>query len=148
MNSCSLKTPLGPIRIEETDGKITGVAFGSARSNGSSPVLSEAKKQLSEYFSGHRKEFSLPLEAQGTEFQKKVWKALQKIPFGRITTYGDLAKKVGAPKGARAVGSAMGKNPLPILVPCHRVLAQGGKIGGFSGGIALKEKLLSIEGRT
>lgn len=112
------------------------------------PVLTEAERQLTEYFSGARTEFDLPLEPRGSEFQKKVWEALRKIPFGTTRTYLDLAKAVGSSKAVRAVGAANGKNPLSIIVPCHRVIGSNGALAGFAGGLAAKARLLALENRT
>ena len=102
-------------------------------------------QQIIEYLVGKLKEFSLPLDLQGTGFQKKVWKELLNIPYGQIRTYKDIAKAVGIPKGYRAVGGALNKNPIPIIVPCHRVVGSNGQLVGFGGGLALKEKLLELE---
>jgi methylated-DNA-[protein]-cysteine S-methyltransferase len=110
------------------------------------PILLEAERQLEEYFSGTRKEFNLPLEPAGTEFQKKVWQALREIPFGQTRSYLDLAKSIGSVKAVRAVGAANGKNPLSIVVPCHRVLGADGALTGFAGGLEVKAKLLALEG--
>jgi methylated-DNA-[protein]-cysteine S-methyltransferase len=109
------------------------------------PVLLEVERQLSEYFAGKRMSFDLPLEADGTAFQKKVWQALREIPFGRTKSYLDLAKTVGSPKASRAVGAANGKNPLSIIVPCHRVVGADGALTGFSGGLERKAALLALE---
>ena len=108
-------------------------------------VLFEAEKQLFEYFSGKRKTFELEYEFSGTEFQKSVWRELLKIPFGKIKTYGEIAKEIGKPKAGRAVGSACNKNPLPIIVPCHRVIGANGKLTGFACGTEIKEWLLDHE---
>ena len=110
------------------------------------PILLEGERQLEEYFSGTRKEFNLPLEPAGTEFQKKVWRALQEIPFGQTRSYLDLAKSIGSVKAVRAVGAANGKNPLSIVVPCHRVLGADRALTGFAGGLEVKAKLLAHEG--
>jgi methylated-DNA-[protein]-cysteine S-methyltransferase len=114
------------------------------------PVLIEAEKQLSEYFAGTRKDFDLPLKLTGTPFQNNVWRQLQKIPFGVTQTYGELAKKIGNTNASRAVGAANGKNPLSIIVPCHRVIGKTGELTGFAGGLRAKEFLLNWEatGRT
>jgi methylated-DNA-[protein]-cysteine S-methyltransferase len=111
------------------------------------PMLVETERQLTEYFSGTRTEFDLPLEPQGSEFQRKVWQALRKIPFGQTRSYQDLAKAVGAPKASRAVGAANGKNPLSIIVPCHRVVGANGALSGFAGGLEAKAKLLALEAK-
>jgi methylated-DNA-[protein]-cysteine S-methyltransferase len=110
------------------------------------PILLETERQLKEYFAGTRNEFNLPLEPVGTEFQKKVWRALEKIPFGQTRSYLDLAKSIGSAKAVRAVGAANGKNPLSIVVPCHRVIGANGTLTGFAGGLEVKAKLLAHEG--
>jgi len=109
------------------------------------PVLKKAVTQLSDYLDGRRTEFSLPLHFEGTDFQRKVWKQLLAIPFGKTISYSDLAKRAGNPKAMRAAGSANGKNPFCIVVPCHRVIAKDGTIGGYAGGLARKRKLLAVE---
>ncbi len=105
----------------------------------------EAVRQLGEYFDGERKEFSLPLQFNGTPFQKKVWTTLEKIPYGETRSYEWVAEKIGKPKAVRAVGNAVGANPLPIIIPCHRVIRKNGELGGYGYGAAVKEKLLKIE---
>jgi methylated-DNA-[protein]-cysteine S-methyltransferase len=110
------------------------------------PILLETERQLKEYFGGTRKEFNLPLELAGTEFQNKVWQALREIPFGQTRSYLDLAKSIGSAKAVRAVGAANGKNPLSIIVPCHRVVGANGTLTGFAGGLEVKAKLLVHEG--
>jgi methylated-DNA-[protein]-cysteine S-methyltransferase len=111
------------------------------------PVLKETARQLEEYFAGERTEFDVPMELDGTAFQKEVWAELSRIPYGETISYGELARRVGRPKGPRAVGQANGRNPIPIIVPCHRVLAGNG-IGGYGGGLPLKRALLAVEGVT
>ncbi len=111
------------------------------------PILIEAERQLSEYFAGERTEFDLPLEPEGTEFQKRVWQALRNIPFGKTKSYRDLARAVGLPDASRAVGAANGKNPLSIVVPCHRVVGADGSLTGFAGGLETKAALLALEAR-
>src|SRR6476660_1550804 len=110
------------------------------------PVLLKAEQQLREYFEGQRQIFSLDLDFDGTEFQKKVWNALLTIPFGETRSYGDIARQIGNPKSVRAVGAANGKNPIPIIVPCHRVIGSGGDLTGFGGGLERKRWLLEHEG--
>ena len=110
------------------------------------PLLKEGERQLLEYFRGERHTFDLPLAPEGTPFQRGVWKALVEIPWGQTCSYGDIARRVGCPGGARAVGQANRKNPIPILVPCHRVIATDGSLGGYAYGLPLKEKLLELEG--
>jgi methylated-DNA-[protein]-cysteine S-methyltransferase len=104
-----------------------------------------ARIQLAEYFSGERKEFELPLSLSGTEFQVSVLEALQQIPYGETASYGDVAKRIGRPKAVRAVGAANGRNPIPIIVPCHRVIGSSGDLTGFGGGLDTKEALLRLE---
>jgi methylated-DNA-[protein]-cysteine S-methyltransferase len=104
-----------------------------------------AVKQLREYFAGRRAEFDLPLAPEGTEFQRTVWRNLQDIPYGETISYGELAKRVGNPKASRAVGAANGQNPIPIVIPCHRVIGANGKLTGFGGGLPTKEALLALE---
>jgi O-6-methylguanine DNA methyltransferase len=103
-------------------------------------------RELKEYFAGRRKEFSFPLDLRGTEFQKRCWRALLKIPYGKTSSYADIAREVGSPKSFRAVGQANHQNPIAIVVPCHRVITSDGKLGGYGGGLAMKEKLLRLEG--
>lgn len=110
-----------------------------------SPILEEAQKQLTAYLQGKLKKFDLPLATDGTEFQKKVWRALLKIPYGETRSYQDIAADINHPNAARAVGNANGKNPLCIFIPCHRVICASGDIGGYSGGVRYKEKLLAVE---
>jgi methylated-DNA-[protein]-cysteine S-methyltransferase len=105
-------------------------------------------RQLREYFSGRRTEFELPLAPQGTAFQRGVWRQLQEIPYGETISYGELAKRVGNPKASRAVGAANGQNPIPIVIPCHRVIGSNGKLTGFGGGLPTKEALLALERST
>jgi methylated-DNA-[protein]-cysteine S-methyltransferase len=110
------------------------------------PILLETESQLDEYFRGKRKSFSLALDMRGTPFQKDVWEALLGIPFGGTRSYGQLAKQLGNPKATRAVGAANGRNPISIIVPCHRVIGSSGKLTGFAGGLDRKELLLDLEG--
>ena len=109
------------------------------------PVLLEAEKQLNEYFAGKRTSFDLKLDFAGTEFQKKVWKALLEIPFGETRSYGQIARQLGSPNAVRAVGAANGRNPLSIVAPCHRVIGSNGDLTGFAGGLHTKKFLLSME---
>jgi methylated-DNA-[protein]-cysteine S-methyltransferase len=111
------------------------------------PILLEAERQLGEYFAGARAQFELPLDPRGSEFQNKVWRALTKIPFGQTRSYFDVAKTIGSPRACRAVGAANGKNPLPIVIPCHRVIGADGTLTGFGGGLETKKILLALEAR-
>jgi methylated-DNA-[protein]-cysteine S-methyltransferase len=109
------------------------------------PILLETERQLREYLDGKRREFSIPLDVRGTNFQKNVWQALLGIPFGETRTYGQLARQIGRPEASRAVGAANGRNPLSIVVPCHRVIGASGKLTGFAGGLEVKARLLNLE---
>jgi len=147
MPSFSVPSPVGQLTIDERDGRIVAIGWGGAVGGNGSPLLAEAARQLAEYFAGKRTRFELPLGPQGTPFEERVWAAMRAIPYGQTRCYGDLAHDVGS--APRAVGRAIGKNPIPIVIPCHRVLAKGG-IGGYSGdgGLDTKRRLLAIEGAT
>ena len=134
---------LGPITIFEEGGKIISLLFSYSEYSDSSPLLEKAKEEIEEYFQGKRKTFDLPLDAKGTEFQKRVWKELLDIRYGETLSYGEIGDRIGT-KAYRAIGNACGKNPIPILIPCHRVVGKD-NIGGFSLGLDLKRKLLDIE---
>ena len=144
-----LDTPIGRIVLEGDGDVLIGLrlpnAVGHGRRDEESPVLKEAATQLEEYFAGERTEFDLRMELDGTPFQKEVWAELTRIPYGETISYGELARRVGRPKGPRAVGQANGRNPIAIIVPCHRVLASNG-IGGYGGGLKVKRSLLALEG--
>ena len=112
------------------------------------PLLGQAKQQLAEYFAGQRQAFDLPLRMQGTPFQQKVWAALREIPYGETRSYGQIAAQVGNPKASRAVGMANNRNPIAIIVPCHRVIGANGSLTGYAGGLSVKEELLALERRT
>ena len=112
--------------------------------SGTTPVMEEAIGEISEYLNGSRKVFTVPVSPEGTEFQKIVWDAMTDIPYGSTASYGEIAEYIGHPRSARAVGTACGCNPIPIIIPCHRVVASDG-LGGYSGGLAIKKKLLEIE---
>ena len=122
------------------------VRLGLVSENGKHPVLQETEKQLGEYFAGKRKRFSLKLDAKGTVFQNQVWEALRTIPYGETRSYGQIATQIGNARAMRAVGAANGKNPISIIVPCHRVIGASGRLTGFAGGLDVKEHLLSLEG--
>ena len=134
---------LGPITIFEEGGKIISLLFSYSEHSDSSPLLEKAKEEIEEYFQGKRKTFDLPLDAKGTEFQKRVWKELLDIRYGETLSYGEIGDRIGT-KAYRAIGNACGNNPIPILIPCHRVVGKD-NIGGFSLGLDLKRKLLDIE---
>jgi methylated-DNA-[protein]-cysteine S-methyltransferase len=122
------------------------VRLGDLAENDKHPVLVETERQLGEYFGGKRKEFSIALDMRGTKFQKDVWQALRKIPFGETRSYGQLARQMGNPRATRAVGAANGRNPLSIIAPCHRVIGSTGELTGFAGGLDAKSYLLRLEG--
>ena len=107
--------------------------------------FTECKRQLQEYFAGSRREFDIPLAPHGTEFQLQVWEALRSIPYGETTSYGELATRIGRPKASRAVGAANGRNPIPVIIPCHRVIGSSGSLVGFGGGLPTKQHLLALE---
>jgi methylated-DNA-[protein]-cysteine S-methyltransferase len=144
-------TQIGSLTIGVEDGKVTDLLFGSNPTDSrksdaqADPLLVAVFSQLNEYFEGKRRTFDLPLAPEGTPFQLSVWKALQTIPYGETRSYRDIAIQVGNPKAARAVGGANHHNPIAIIIPCHRVIAADGSLGGFGGGLPLKEFLLDLE---
>jgi methylated-DNA-[protein]-cysteine S-methyltransferase len=129
------------------DDRTRRVALPPAERQNRHPMLVEAERQLADYFAGRRRRFTLKLDLRGTPFQKKVWRALLKIPFGEMRTYGEIAKQLGHPNAARAVGAANGKNPVSIVAPCHRLIGSGGRLHGFAGGLKAKAALLKHERR-
>ena len=145
-----LDTPIGQIVLEADGDVLIGLRLpndaGRGRRDEETPVLKEAATQLEEYFAGERTDFDLRTELDGTPFQREVWAALTRIPYGETISYGELARRVGRPKGPRAVGQANGRNPIAIIVPCHRVIGADGSLTGFGGGLDRKEWLLSHEG--
>ena len=139
-------TPIGKITLAEDKGYIVECRLGETQETKEpSPLLKKAKRQLEEYFEGQRKIFNLPLSPQGTLFQQKVWQALQKIPYGETASYKDIALAINHPQAYRAVGMANNKNPIMIIIPCHRVIGCNGKLIGFAGGLNIKQKLLDLE---
>lgn len=129
--------------------KVKGIVTTTKPKSPSTPsekFLAQAQKELNEYFSGKRKKFNVPLDVQGTDFQKKVWNQLSQIPYGETRSYKDVASKIKNPQAMRAVGTANGCNPVSIIVPCHRVIAADGTLGGYEGGLDRKKKLLALEG--
>lgn len=151
-----MKTKVCPLYLVASDKGLQGVYWDRQEVamvkslRGSQPEvqhLARAVGQLEEYFAGKRRTFDLQLDIQGTEFQKRVWAQLQKIPYGKTYSYSDVARRIENPKAMRAVGSANGKNPVCIIIPCHRVIAADGTLGGFGGGLDIKEKLLNLEQR-
>lgn len=146
MPALAFNSPIGPLTLFEDDGMIVAVDWGWPPDSEETPLLVRARDQLEEYFDGRRHDFDLPLAPFGTAFQKRVWEALARIPYGHTRTYGELAAELGS--APRALGGACGRNPLPILIPCHRVLGSDGRLGGYSGmdGIETKRFLLTLEG--
>lgn len=150
-----IDSPVGRLRLVGSDAGLAGVlwekqdpaesGFTLDREELRHPVLVQAAKELREYFAGARREFSVRLDFTGTEFQNKVWRALRSIPFGETRSYGELAAQIGAPKASRAVGAANGRNPIPIILPCHRVIGSSGSLTGFGGGLPMKKQLLAHE---
>lgn len=145
-----IHTKLGNIAIIEEDNKIIAIEINKKIEEEmvqkETPLLKETEKQLLEYLEGRRKTFTVPLNPKGTKFMKQVWTALQEIPYGEVRTYGQIAQTVGKPKAARAVGMANHRNPIPIIIPCHRVIGSNGKLVGYALGIEMKEFLLKLEG--
>jgi methylated-DNA-[protein]-cysteine S-methyltransferase len=141
--------PIGKIGIAEEDGAISRVFFGNGKTAGfniaESPLIRKAAAQLVEYFDGKRKEFDVPLTPRGTDFQISVWKALQNIPFGETRSYKDIAVLIGREKAVRAVGMANNRNPIVIIIPCHRVIGHDGSLTGYGGGLPAKRFLLDLE---
>ena len=147
-------SPVGPLRLIACGEALVGIWFSQGRDaargasglvHSSSPLLARTRAQLGEYFAGERRAFDLPLEPRGTEFQRRVWQRLLHIPYGETTTYGALARELGAPDASRAVGLANGSNPIPIVIPCHRVIGADGSLTGFGGGLPIKAALLELE---
>ncbi len=147
------EAPIGRLVLESDGDVLVGLWLPNERRHARNdaddvpPVLKEAATQLDEYFAGERTDFDVPMELDGTDFQREVWTELSRIPYGETISYGELARRVGRPNGPRAVGQANGRNPIPVIVPCHRVLASTG-IGGYGGGLKVKRALLAIEGVT
>ncbi|MCF8460232.1 MAG: methylated-DNA--[protein]-cysteine S-methyltransferase [Flavobacteriales bacterium] len=149
MNSAFYKSPIGWLEIVEENNFIVEIKFldddSISNSKKSENVLKDSVQQLEEYFFGKRTEFELPLNPKGTEFQKTVWIELQNIPFGKTISYMDMAKRLGDPKVIRAAGTANGKNPIAIIIPCHRVVGSDGSLTGYAGGLKRKQWLLEHE---
>ncbi len=150
MRYTTMDTPIGELTLLGDEGKLTGVWMGPKDPEPhwvrDEDALAEPVTQLNEYFAGERTTFDLELEPAGTPFQQSVWDLLKEIPYGETTTYGALALELGNPRSVRAVGLANGRNPLPIVVPCHRVIGADGSLVGFGGGLDRKRKLLALEG--
>ncbi len=151
----TLATPLGPMRLARTEAGLAGAWFEDQKGypgkitaplRDDDPLLGAAASQLGEYFAGRRSRFELPLDLHGTEFQRAVWQALLEIDCGATSSYGAIARGLGSPRAVRAVGAAVGRNPVSIIVPCHRVLGGDGSLTGYAGGLERKRALLRLEG--
>ncbi len=150
--SSYLKTPIGFLKITTSDVAVVSIDFVTSHSKKqavitSPQILIDCESQLTEYFAGTRQNFDLQLELGGTEFQNKVWKALQKVKFGKTASYKDIAEKINSPKGFRAVGMANNKNPIPIIIPCHRIIGTKGDLVGYAGGLKTKKWFLDFENK-
>ncbi len=153
MYRTSLETPVGTLQLFADDDLLHRIAFPGCSDNTPAaepapenhPLLAAVSRQLSEYFTGRRQAFELPQSPQGTPFQLAVWEIMQQIPYGETMTYGEIAARLGNQNKARAVGSAANKNPLPLVIPCHRVMGARGRLTGFAGGLATKQFLLNLE---
>jgi len=151
----TIDSPIGPLLLAASDDGLRTIEFDAARHpvkreadwiDGDHPLLQRARQQLGEYFAGKRRSFDLPLDPRGTDFQRMTWQALTTIPYGETISYAELASRVQRPKAMRAVGSANGRNPLPVVVPCHRVIGADGSLTGFGGGLPTKQFLLELVG--
>lgn len=150
-----IDSPVGKLFLAATDEGLTHILFvadmesrpiASPGSGKAARILARVRRQLAEYFGGRRHRFDLPLAPSGTPFQMATWKALREIPFGQTRSYGDLARRIGRARAVRAVGAANGANPIPIVVPCHRVIGADGSLTGYGGGLEIKKRLLRLEG--
>lgn len=150
-----LETPIGPLTITATKKAVTAIRFGTQVPEGSTPctgaeatpLLRKAAEEIGDYFAGSRRKFTLPLAPEETPFQQKVWEALRTIPYGETRTYKQIAIQIGHNQSFRAVGMASNRNPIAIVVPCHRVIGYDGKLTGYAGGLDIKEQLLELEKR-
>lgn len=152
------QSPVGKLKLIASSKGLSGllwegefnerVLFGELKQHKNNKFILLTKKQLNEYFKGQRKLFDIPLDVRGTDFQKKVWNQLSKIPFGKTKSYKEIAIKINSPKASRGVGSANRKNPVSIIVPCHRVIGSNGKLTGFAGGLDVKSWLLKFENQS
>lgn len=150
-----IESPLGPLLLAADDAGLRNIEFVNGRRTArpnpawheDPELLQEPVRQLRAYFAGELETFDLPLAPAGTKFQRAVWNRLCEIPYGETICYGELARRIGNPKASRAVGLANGSNPIPIVIPCHRVIGSNGKLTGYGGGLAIKEKLLALERR-
>jgi methylated-DNA-[protein]-cysteine S-methyltransferase len=146
----TIPSPIGELSLYSDGSRLLRIGFPEQvtelAERRDDPILMACARQLKEYFDGTRRHFDLPLEPRGTEFQLRVWEALTQIPYGQTRSYRDIALAIGKPTAVRAVGAANGRNPLPIVVPCHRVIGSDGSLTGFAGGLEAKTRLLQLEG--
>ena len=154
VNYTCMESPVGPLLLAASEGGLHHIIFAKGKRAKPDPgwfedakPLRETIKQLRAYFAGELEEFDVPLAPEGTAFQRSVWRNLCDISYGETISYGELARRVGNPKASRAVGLANGQNPIPIIIPCHRVIGSDGKLTGYGGGLPIKEKLLALEQR-
>jgi len=151
MISSTYKSPIGTLTLVSDGKAITYLEFEANKypapkyPRGSDKIIEQAKKELDAYFAGRLKDFKVPVRPQGTPFQEAAWKALSKIPYGVTRSYGEQARAIGKPKAVRAIGAANGRNPIPIIIPCHRVIGADGSLTGFGGGMETKQFLLELE---
>lgn len=152
---CYYHTPIGRLLLIGEDGMLEQLHFPNSAEqtviednwHQDEECFADVLQQLEEYFAGHRQEFSVKMRLKGTDFQRRVWQELRQIPYGKTASYGDIAKRIDNPKACRAVGAANGKNPVPIIIPCHRIIGNDGSMTGFGGGLELKRTLLELENR-
>ena len=146
MEQAVIFTPMGPLTLFAQENCLAALVFGDFGGYDHLPLFEEARRQLEEFFAGSRQNFDRPLNPGGTDFQRRVWRTLLDIPYGTAISYRELARRADCPRGYQAVGQANGRNPLPILIPCHRVIGADGTLGGYSGGLDRKRFLLDLEG--
>ena len=146
-HTAGIESPVGRLVLVSDGASLTAIQFGGKRAGADDCAvpLPEAKRELAEYFAGRRRSFDLSLAPRGTPFQRRVWEALRRIPYGATATYGEIARAVGSPGAVRAVGAACARNPVPIIVPCHRVIGADGTLTGYAGGLERKRALLELE---
>ncbi len=150
---CYCKTPIGKLLLTGENGLLEEIHFPNSAENAvieddwqnNRGAFSDVLQQLEEYFAGRRKVFKIKMNPKGTDFQRRVWQELQRIPYGKTASYGEIAHRIDNPKACRAVGGANGKNPIPIIIPCHRIIGTDGSLTGFGGGLELKKDLLRLE---
>ncbi|MDD3058118.1 MAG: methylated-DNA--[protein]-cysteine S-methyltransferase [Sphaerochaeta sp.] len=145
MYQITYESPVGNLLLRATASHLLGVGFGESDQQQTCDVLEETKRQLAAYFAGSLQTFTLPLMPEGTPFQQKVWDQLRTIPYGKTVSYADIAHAIGKEKAFRAVGMANNRNPIAIIIPCHRVIGKDGSLTGYAGGMGVKEKLLALE---